>query len=254
MAVAALLFFSCNKEVENHYTAAKGTTQSSVDTHDFSLHKPRFYDSLGILHNQILANFHKIFGKNNPGTPNHFRQFLSEYMREKKDEKIVAPINLPPEKALDIIKRYLKNDFGTIGNPEVEHCLRDIFNTVKETRNFDTILYKQRLFRLEKQIKLDEKLRPDEKNMLLATAAIARHSGCYWLDFYKNQDENLQNSRIGLFKKLLKAVGVTLADATAIAYDYFSDRPLNEWVENAAWFSELGYWSIDYLLNGYTYN
>jgi hypothetical protein len=66
--------------------------------------------------------------------------------------------------------------------------------------------------------------------MLLATAAIARHSGCYWLDLYAKQNRKFPNSRLGIFKKLLRAIGVTLADATAIAYDYFSNRPMDEWV------------------------
>lgn len=254
MAVAAILFFSCNKEAENPFAEAKETTQSSVDAYDFSFHKPGFYDSLGILHNQILASFQKVSGQNNKQNPEHFRQFLSEYMRNKKHSTINSATNLPPEKVLDVIKRYLKNDFGTIENPEMEACLRSIFDQVKATESFDTVLYKEGMILIENKIREDKKLLPPDKNMLLATAAVARHSGCYWLDFYANQTEKITYGRIKLFDKLIKAVGVTLADATAVAYDYFSNRPVDEWVEDAADFSELGYWSIEYVLKGYPFS
>lgn len=254
MAIGTILFFSCNKDTENHFAAAKGTTQSSADAHGFSFHKPGFYDSLGILHNQVLASFRKVSGQNNKQTPEHFRQFLSEYMRNKKHRTINSATNLPPEKVLDIIKHYLRNDFGTIKNPKVEAYLRSIFDQVKATESFDTVLYKEDMFLIENKIRKDKKLLPPDKNMLLATVAIARHSGCYWLDFYANQTETMPNGRIKLFDKLVKAVGVTLADATAIAYDYFSNRPVDEWVEDAADFSELGYWSIEYILNGYPFS
>lgn len=42
----------------------------------------------------------------------------------------------------------------------------------------------------------------------------------------------------------------TLTDATDVGYDCFSNTPVDEWVEDAACFSELGYWGIEYILNG----
>lgn len=253
MAIATTLFFSCHKEAENHSAKSKVTTQPSTDANDFSFHRPRFYDSMGMLHNQILAAFQKVYNRENQQTPENFQHFLSDYMSDKQSKMSEQPNHLPSEEVLNIIKRYLKKDFGTIENPEVEHYLRTIFDRITVTNSFDTALYSQRIQELENQIRIDKSLRPPDKNMLLATTSVARHSGCWWLDFYESQNENFQNSRLGILKKLLKAIGITLADATGIAYDYFSNRPVNEWTENAAWFSEVGYWSIDHLQNGDTY-
>lgn len=253
MAIAAIFLLSCNKEAGNPFDSPKGTIQSSPDANDFSIHEIRYYDSLGILHNQILASFQKVSGPNNRQTPENFRQFVSEYMKDKEHHAINSATDLPSQKVLEIIKHYLRNDFGTIKNPAVETCLKSIFDEVKATKSFDTVQYKEGMFMLENKIREDKKLRPLDKDMLLATTAIARHSGCYWLDFYANQTEKIQTGRIKIFDKLVKAVGVTLADATAIAYEYFSNRPVDGWVEDAAWFSEIGYWSIDHLQNGDTY-
>lgn len=252
-AIATIFFFSCNKNPGSPAGKTKAKIQSSSDAHDFSFHGTRYYDSLGMLHNQILASFQKVSNGNRPRTPEHFRQFLSKYMREKTGKTIELPTNMPPEKVLEIIKRFLKGDFGTTDKPEVESYLQGIFDRVTATNSFDTVLYKQHFLELENQIRTDKCLCFSDKNMLLATAAIARHSGCYWLNFYENQNANSQNSRLGVFKKLLKAIGVTLADATGVAYNYFSNKPMDEWVENAAWFSEVGYWSIDHLQNGDSY-
>jgi hypothetical protein len=253
IALITMALFSCNKGKNSYFTKDKKATIQPSEAQDFSFHNARYYDSLGILHNQILASFQKVSGKESRQTPEDFLRFLSDYMSNKKSKMIGQPNNLPSEKVLDIIKRYLKKDFGTIDNPEVEHYLRTIFDRVTATKNFNTVLYSQRIQELENQIRIDKSLCPPDKNMLLATASISRHSGCYWLDFYANQNENFQNSRLGILKKLLKAIGVTLADATGVAYDYFSNQPVDEWAENAAWFSEVGYWSIDHLQNGDTY-
>jgi hypothetical protein len=149
MAIAAILLFSCNKELENRVEKTKVTIQLSSGTHDFSIHSTRYYDSLGMLHNQTLASFHRASNGNSPQTPDHFRQFLSEYMQEKRGKTVVVPTSLPSEKVLEIIKRFLKGDFGTTGKPEVESSLQAIFDEVTATNSFDTVLYKQHIQEVE---------------------------------------------------------------------------------------------------------
>lgn len=246
MAIATTLFLSCNKE-------SNKTTQSSSTSKVTVIHDAHFYDSLGLLHNQILASLHLASAGKQPQTTEGFQRFLADYMKKKQSGSTISTNNLPPEKVIDIIKHYLRNDFGTIKNPEVESYLRSIFDQVKATESFDTVFYKESIHRIENEIRWDKKLPAVAKHMLLATAAIAKHSGSYWLHFYNNQTDEMSRHRLNIFDKLVKAIGVTLADATAIAYDYLSNRPADEWVEDAANFSELGYWSIEYILGNYPF-
>ncbi|TAM95332.1 MAG: hypothetical protein EPN39_15395 [Chitinophagaceae bacterium] len=110
--------FSCNREVAMQYLKRQWTIETVQTASVFSFHQPTFYNSVQILFHHISAYFKKYLVKRTPIKLEYFRWFLQEYFKKYRQKNIPNNENLPPEKILAIVKRYLNNDFGMIDKPE----------------------------------------------------------------------------------------------------------------------------------------
>lgn len=253
---AALTLYSCGKD--NRSVRQDGILTTSIsgkatrkikETSYRHIQSMNAYDSMGRLHNLILDSLRKFIRKTQDVSLLDERHYIAYYFKKYMHIDVRASLeSLPPSKTVNIIKNYESVIFSHQMAAPTRGYLHDIFDAVKATDSFNPDVIRQRILPIEAGILNDHSLPNGDKNMLLTTTAIVRHSAEYWLPKFKNAWQEGQAMPFGFFKNLLTGAGVILADGCAAAYLYFTVRPINNWVSGAAWFSELGYWSMQHIL------
>lgn len=240
MALVMLLGSACQKEKEVKNGTYKIPQQQLSKVELLGPENPKNpYDRAGAIHNKVLDTLIKYVIRTRDTTRAGKHAFLKNYF----DKHYGAPIVLTNSGQLENAiftdyKSVLFSQKSSQRSKELLGFMVGILESVKQIDDYPN--YKKQFVALEQLIS-SEKFPGNEKEMLLSTAALFRHSGYFWMDFFQN---NEKVESWGLLRKLAGMITGVAADATSWFYYGFTSGSFYQRLEDTINMSECcGYYT-----------
>lgn len=244
MAGLMMAFIACQKEKATNLPIDR-VPVSKVDS-IIPLHGPADpanasnpYDRAGAIHNMGLKAVMDYVANTGDTTRSGKDAFLKDYFKAHFSVSLSSNHSHKLEAAIfKDYKAVLYSGKISERGKELLGFMVGILEGLKRIDNYPS--YKKQFVALE-QIIASEHLLDKEKEMLLSTASVFRHSGYYWMDFYQN-NETVETW--GILRKIAGFITGVAADATSWFYYGFTSASFYERVEDTISMSECcGYYT-----------
>ncbi len=207
-----------------------------------SIHNPlNPYDSIGLIHNQVLQVTWDYLQKSGDTTSNGKRKQVIQFFGKRYGRNITIPLSqMEHLYHQDYPSGIQKVSPQGIISPLLAGYLNQIVAMVKAIHQLSGYkVFKSSIVSLEQNIITDKQLTPLQKEKILMVSSIARYSIAFWMDKANRIGGHQDAATEGFFHWLLQAINCGLTDVGAAASGIGHFESPREVLEDASDMSSL---------------
>jgi len=192
------------------------------------------YDSVGMIHNQVLQKVCSYVNQRKDTTSGGIRKQVSAFFQQRYGTSINTQLIRADQHFLITFPARQVNVIPDKNAP-ANYCNQILaaINQLKEDSSYQ--VFYRKIVSIESNVLHDKTLTPEQAQQVLTVASIARYSIAFWMTKAASND----NDTMGFFRKIWQVINSGLADAGGAIDGIFSGSTIGESLEEASFESAL---------------